>query len=182
MAENRRCAGSFWWGTRHWAVDLFTQLGGQDSPATLLTSYRLRPSMSDYASLIRPTSAPLPSFRRKPESSQTASADRPRHKGLRFSTDSTFQAHFCLFSAFSRTMALSSVACPSYRTSVWTPYRRMNPAAASSLYCSLRRVQFRGDADGERPVASAGRGGNEGAFQVILWIPAFAGMTKGEQE
>ena len=42
--------------------------------------------------------------------------------------------------------------------------------------------QVRGDADGERPVASAGRDGNEGAFQVILWIPAFAGMTKGEQE
>ena len=22
----------------------------------------------------------------------------------------------------------------------------------------------------------------QGAFQVVLWIPAFAGMTKGEQE
>ena len=43
----------------------------------------------------------------------------------------------------------------------------------------MRRVQVRGDADGGRPVGSAGRDGNEGAFQVILWIPAFAGMTKG---
>ena len=55
---------------------------------------------------------PPSSFRRKPESSQTTSADRPRHKGLRFSIDSAFQAHFHLFSAFSRTMAFPSWRAP----------------------------------------------------------------------
>jgi hypothetical protein len=115
-----------------------------------------------------------------PLAQRLRSSYRSRHVGFMRSISLTFQPRFQALIRFSRTMASSIVACTSYHTRSFRPYRRVKPATAPGAMLPDAPRKIGRDARVQRPVALVADDVNGGLHRLAgpsQGMPACAGMT-----